>query len=158
MFTRLISVIFGAVVGFAVTAVPTYAADDIEVKAQACAACHGQNGVSIEPKTIPIIWGQQASYLMKQLRDYRSGDRDNPIMTPIAKGLARGGSSQDRSLFRGQELAGATRGRRFRAAAQRNRPVPAMPSAEFCGRPAGAAAGRAQLRIPGRIDAQLRHR
>ena len=88
MFTRLASVIFGAVVGFAVTAVPTYAADDIELKAQACAACHGHNGVSIEPKTIPIIWGQQASYLMKQLRDYRSGDRDNPIMSPIAKGLA----------------------------------------------------------------------
>jgi cytochrome c553 len=89
MFTRLFSTIFGAVVGFAVTAAPAYAADDIEVKAQACAVCHGQNGVPIEPKTIPIIWGQQASYLMKQLRDYRSGDRDNPIMTPIAKGLAQ---------------------------------------------------------------------
>jgi len=89
MFTRLISVIFGAAVGFAVTAVPADAADDIEAKAQACAACHGQNGVPIEPKTIPIIWGQQASYLMKQLHDYRSGDRDNPIMTPIAKGLAQ---------------------------------------------------------------------
>ena len=89
MFTRLISVIFGAGIGFAVAAVPTYAADDIEAKAQTCAACHGQNGVPIEPKTIPIIWGQQQSYLMKQLHDYRSGDRDNPIMTPIAKGLAQ---------------------------------------------------------------------
>ena len=89
MFTRLISVIFGAGIGFAVAAVPAYAADDIEAKAQTCAACHGQNGVPIEPKTIPIIWGQQQSYLMKQLHDYRSGDRDNPIMTPIAKGLAQ---------------------------------------------------------------------
>jgi cytochrome c553 len=26
---------------------------------------------------------------MKQLHDYRSGDRDSPIMTPIAKGLAQ---------------------------------------------------------------------
>jgi cytochrome c553 len=89
MFTRLISVIFGAGIGFAVIAVPAYAADDIEAKAQICAVCHGQNGISIEPKTIPIIWGQQQSYLMKQLHDYRSGDRDNPIMTPIAKGLAQ---------------------------------------------------------------------
>ena len=40
-------------------------------------------------------------------------------------------SSQYRSLFRSQELAGATSGRRFRVAAQRNRPVPAMPSAEI---------------------------
>ena len=89
MFTRLISVIFGVVVGFAAAVAPAYAADDIEAKAQTCAACHGQNGISIEPKTIPIIWGQQQSYLMKQLHDYRSGDRDNPIMTPIAKGLAQ---------------------------------------------------------------------
>jgi cytochrome c553 len=87
MFTRLFSTIFSAGIGFAVVAAPAYAADDIEAKVQTCAACHGQNGVSIEPKTIPIIWGQQQSYLMKQLHDYRSGDRDNPIMTPIAKGL-----------------------------------------------------------------------
>jgi cytochrome c553 len=92
MFTRLFSIlsmIFGAGVGFAVAAVPAYAADDIEAKVQTCAACHGQNGVPADPKTIPIIWGQQQSYLVKQLHDYRSGDRDNPIMSPIAKGLAQ---------------------------------------------------------------------
>ena len=89
MFTRLISVIFGALAGFAAAVAPANAADDIEDKAQTCAACHGQNGISIEPKTIPIIWGQQQSYLMKQLRDYRNGERDNPIMSPIAKGLAQ---------------------------------------------------------------------
>lgn len=88
MFTRLISVILGAVIGFAITVAPARAADDIEAKAQTCTACHGQNGVPIEPKSIPIIWGQQQSYLMKQLRDYRSGERNNPIMTPLAKGLA----------------------------------------------------------------------
>src|SRR5438067_6375527 len=88
MFTRLFSTIVSAGVSFAITAVSAYSADDIEAKAQACAACHGQNGVPIEPKTIPIIWGQQASYLMKQLRDYRSGERANPIMSPLAKGLA----------------------------------------------------------------------
>jgi cytochrome c553 len=89
MFTRLFSMIFGAGVIFAVTAVAAYAADDIEAKAQVCAACHGQNGVPTDPKTIPIIWGQQQSYLVKQLHDYRSGDRDNPIMSPIAKDLAQ---------------------------------------------------------------------
>jgi len=89
MFVRLISAFFGAGVGFAVTAVPAHAADDIEAKAQLCAACHGQDGVPTDPKTIPIIWGQQQSYLVKQLHDYRSGDRDSPIMSPIAKGLAQ---------------------------------------------------------------------
>jgi cytochrome c553 len=80
---------FGAGFGLALAAVPAHAADDIEAKAQTCAVCHGQNGVPIDPKTIPIIWGQQQSYLVKQLRDYRSGDRDNVIMSPIAKGLAQ---------------------------------------------------------------------
>ena len=89
MFTRLFSTIVGAGIGFAVTAVPAYAADDIEAKVQMCDACHGQNGVPADPKTIPIIWGQQQSYLVKQLRDYRNGERDNPIMSPIAKALAQ---------------------------------------------------------------------
>jgi cytochrome c553 len=83
------SAIFGAGISFAFAAFPAYAADDIEAKAQACAVCHGQNGMPTDPKTIPIIWGQQQSYLVKQLHDYRSGDRDNPIMSPIAKQLAR---------------------------------------------------------------------
>ena len=89
MFTRLFSMIFGAGVVFAVTAVPAYAADDIEAKAQKCATCHGQNGDPTNPKVNPIIWGQQESYLVKQLHDYRSGDRDNSVMSPIAKRLAQ---------------------------------------------------------------------
>ena len=91
MFTRLFSTIAGAGISFAITAASANAADDIEAKAQMCDACHGQNGAPADPKTIPIIWGQQQSYLVKQLHDYRSGDRDNPIMSPIAKGLAQEG-------------------------------------------------------------------
>jgi cytochrome c553 len=89
MLKRFFSAIFGAGVSFAVTAVPAYAADDITAKVQLCAACHGENGVPTDPKTIPTIWSQQQSYLVKQLHDFRSGDRDNPIMSPIAKGLAQ---------------------------------------------------------------------
>lgn len=90
MLRRLLSIIFGAGMVFAVTAVAAYADDnDIAAKAQMCAACHGLNGVPNDPKTTPIIWGQQESYLVKQLHDYRSGDRPNPIMSPIAKGLAQ---------------------------------------------------------------------
>ena len=87
LLSTILSTIFGAGVGFAV--VPAHAADDIEAKALTCAVCHGQNGVPLDPKTMPIIWGQQQSYLVKQLHDYRSGDRDNPMMSAIAKGLAQ---------------------------------------------------------------------
>jgi cytochrome c553 len=89
MFKRLVSMGFGAGIVIAIGAAPVFAADDIEAKAQMCAACHGQKGVPTDPKTMPIIWGQQESYLVKELHDYRSGDRDNPIMAPIAKALAQ---------------------------------------------------------------------
>jgi cytochrome c553 len=88
MVIRFFSAIFG--IGLAVALPPAHAADDIEAKVQLCAACHGQTGVPADPKTMPVIWGQQQSYLMKQLRDYRSGERASAIMSPIAKGLAEG--------------------------------------------------------------------
>jgi cytochrome c553 len=93
MLTRLFATIFaagfGLAVGFAVAPAAAQGANDIEAKVQMCAVCHGPNGTPLDPKTMPIIWGQQVSYLVKQLHDYRSGDRDNAIMTPIAKGLAQ---------------------------------------------------------------------
>src|SRR5215813_7829892 len=86
MFTRCFLAVLGLLAGMP----PANAADDIEAKAQACAACHGNNGVPSDPKTIPVIWGQEASYLMKQLRDFRNGERNSAVMSPIAKGLGEG--------------------------------------------------------------------
>src|SRR3989475_12049776 len=79
----------GMVLGSAGTPLPpVHAADEIEAKAQLCAACHGDKGVPADPRTMPVIWGQEQSYLMKQLRDFRNGERSSAIMSPIAKGLA----------------------------------------------------------------------
>jgi len=83
----LFSTVFGAAAVAAVVAVPARAADDIETKLQLCSACHGQNGESINTAT-PIIWGQQGNYLYKELHDYHSGDRKNPIMGPVAQGFS----------------------------------------------------------------------
>src|SRR5271155_2285428 len=77
-----------AVAMIAVVALPANAADDIETKAQGCGLCHGQNGEPTDAKIIPVIWGQQPNYLYKELHDYHSGARDNPIMAPLAKGFA----------------------------------------------------------------------
>jgi cytochrome c553 len=90
MTRRFFSAIFGLGFGLAAALPPALAQDGIEAKVQACAACHGDKGVPADPKTMPVIWGQQQSYLMKQLRDFRSGERDNAIMSPVAKGLAEG--------------------------------------------------------------------
>jgi len=89
MHVRRILIVFGAAAGWLAASLPAVAADDdIAAKAQTCAACHGEAGLPTDPKTIPVIWGQQQSYLMKQLRNYRNGERDSPIMGPVAKDLA----------------------------------------------------------------------
>jgi cytochrome c553 len=63
-------------------------AESIEEKAQLCAACHGQNGIPLE-RNVPVIWGQHQGYLYLELRDYKSGARQNDVMSPFAKTLER---------------------------------------------------------------------
>jgi cytochrome c553 len=90
MVTRVFSFVFGIGIGLVVVIPLVNAAENIEATVQSCATCHGEKGVPTDPKTIPVIWGQQQSYLMKQLRDFRSGERNSAIMSPLAKGLTEG--------------------------------------------------------------------
>lgn len=53
-----------------------------------CAACHGANGEGSVAAHVPRIAGQSAEYLRKQLDDYASGARDNPIMANFAESLS----------------------------------------------------------------------
>jgi cytochrome c553 len=63
-------------------------AQSIEEKAQACAACHGENGIPAD-KSWPVIWGQHQGYLYLQLRDYKNGVRKSDVMEPVAQVLQR---------------------------------------------------------------------
>ena len=66
-------------------------AQDIEAgrtKAQACAACHGPDGNPVVPNT-PALAGQTWRYLYIQLRDFKEGRRNNPVMSPMAAPLSR---------------------------------------------------------------------
>jgi len=53
----------------------------------ACALCHGAIGLSTLPNA-PNLAGQQAIYVVEQLRNYRSGQRQNAVMNVIAKNLS----------------------------------------------------------------------
>lgn len=55
--------------------------------AQVCAACHGPDGAKPTAPENPILAGQHADYLLKALKDYKSGKRDNPIMKGFAAAL-----------------------------------------------------------------------
>jgi cytochrome c553 len=83
MLKTLVSLGCGAAAMVALAIAPANAADELEAKLQTCNACHGQNGQPVD-KSIPIIWGQTTAYLTKQLHDYRSEDRNNPVMSPLA--------------------------------------------------------------------------
>lgn len=51
-----------------------------------CVGCHGVGGVSSNPDW-PSLAGQSAGYVAKQLADYKSGARKNPLMSGQAAGL-----------------------------------------------------------------------
>jgi cytochrome c553 len=57
------------------------------IAAGVCAACHTSDGSRGIP-TNPILQGQHADYLVKQLTEFKSGKRDNAIMKPMASTLS----------------------------------------------------------------------
>jgi len=83
---KALSFVLGATAVVALAALPARAADDVETQVQVCGSCHGQNGAP-QVKETPIIWGQQQSFLVKQMHDYKSNDREHPIMSPIAQAI-----------------------------------------------------------------------
>jgi cytochrome c553 len=56
-------------------------------KAAVCSSCHGPNGNSTNPEW-PRLAGQSAVYIAEQLRLFRAGTRNNPIMKPLASTLS----------------------------------------------------------------------
>ncbi|MCG9712368.1 cytochrome c [Shewanella insulae] len=64
-------------------------AGDIEAgkaKSMLCAACHGADGISLAP-IYPNLKGQKAQYIEKQLKAFKEGTRQDPVMAPMAMPL-----------------------------------------------------------------------
>ena len=56
-------------------------------KAAVCGACHGMDGNSSDPQ-YPKLAGQHASYIVRQLANFKGGARQNPIMLGFASTLS----------------------------------------------------------------------
>ncbi|MHB1143309.1 MAG: c-type cytochrome [Thiobacillus sp.] len=54
---------------------------------QVCVACHAADGNSATPAN-PKIAGLNAEYINKQLSNFKSGERKNPVMAGIVKDLS----------------------------------------------------------------------
>jgi cytochrome c553 len=100
--------VFGALVFVAALAAPVNAAEHaierpalptpgnaaeaeaiLGAKLLVCNTCHGGDGVPRSAPT-PVIWGLQENYLLKQLHDFQSGDRNSEVMTWMATALTDG--------------------------------------------------------------------
>lgn len=70
-------------------AVPTKPGDAAagQTKAGACAACHGMDGNSSDAQ-YPKLAGQNESYIVRQLMNFKSGSRVNAIMQGMAAPLS----------------------------------------------------------------------
>ena len=68
---------------------PAFAGDAAAGKGKAamCSACHGADGISPFP-TYPNLAGQHAAYLNKQLNDFKSGARNDPMMKGMVASLS----------------------------------------------------------------------
>ncbi|RJF99714.1 c-type cytochrome [Noviherbaspirillum saxi] len=64
-----------------------YTSGDAARNITACVACHGAAGNSTIAQN-PKLAGQHAEYLAKQLADFKTPQRNNPVMTPLSKALS----------------------------------------------------------------------
>ena len=58
-----------------------------QAKAAVCGACHGMDGNSADAQ-YPKLAGQSEQYMVRQLTDFKSGKRQNPIMMGMAAPLS----------------------------------------------------------------------
>jgi cytochrome c553 len=94
-------------------------ADAGKDKSAVCAACHGADGNSTNTLW-PKLAGQHENYIVQQLKNFQSGDRQDPSMSPQAANLSEqdmldlaayfasqtinGGSAFKDSLMLGQKI------------------------------------------------------
>jgi cytochrome c553 len=55
-------------------------------KSRLCASCHGPFGISVQPDA-PNLAGQLRTYLVAQLKAFRSGTRKHEVMSLMARNL-----------------------------------------------------------------------
>lgn len=75
-----------ATLGMTNTALAEGSVEAGQEKSAVCLACHGPNGNSMNPEW-PNLAGQHAEFIAAQLAAFKSGERQNPLMSPMAIGL-----------------------------------------------------------------------
>jgi cytochrome c553 len=80
-------------------------ADAGKVKAASCVACHGADGNSLAATpNFPNLAGQSASFLYKQLKDFKEGKRKDPTMNAMVLPLDDQAMQDVAAFFASQKL------------------------------------------------------
>lgn len=79
--------LLSASVVFAVSAQAVGDKEAGKEKAIPCQICHGKGGRSTNP-LYPVLAGQHAQYIVKQLKAFQTGSRKDPIMNGMAEPLS----------------------------------------------------------------------
>ncbi len=99
---------FTAVLSFNQSALAAGDASAGKSKAAVCAACHGADGNS-PSDAYPKLAGQGEAYLLKQLMNFKSGERQNAFMAPMVAPLSEQDMADLAAYFSSQKiLPGAT--------------------------------------------------
>ena len=75
-----------------------------KAKSAVCVACHNPDGNSTNP-TYPKLAGQSADYMTKQLVEFKSGVRVNPIMVGMVAALTPQDMEDLSAYFASQQIA-----------------------------------------------------
>lgn len=109
-------------------------------KAESCAACHGPDGNSAAAN-FPKLAGQHESYLVKQLMDYKSGARKDPVMSPQAANLSEEDMADIAAYFATQSVKPGTTDEQLAEIGERiwrgGNPESNVPACTGCHGPAG---------------------
>jgi cytochrome c553 len=82
-FGLCLTILVGASLAAASAAAQEGSVEAGRTKAVTCSACHGADGNSVTPDW-PMLAGQHASYIVRQLKAFKSGERTDVTMKPFA--------------------------------------------------------------------------
>lgn len=77
-------------------------AGKLKSETELCQGCHGDTGINAV-SSYPLLAGQYSGYLLKQLRNFKSGARSHQIMNGMAENLSEEDMSDIAAYFASQE-------------------------------------------------------
>ena len=132
-----------ALVALVSGALPAAAAGSVEAgqaKAVTCSACHGLDGNSLNPEW-PTLAGQHETYIVKALQSFKSGARQNVLMSSMALPLTEEDMQDLAAYFAAQKRAGGAADPALLSAGERlyrgGNKDPGIPACLACHGPSG---------------------